>query len=204
MNFLNYYGYDNNYNCSPTGQYQKPSEWSPFDESHVNVPSDDRSEYDKGGKIVLNGECVDCVTDRPIIGPTKKYKKPSEWSPFDDSHANVPNGDRSGYGNTHTNNPSNWSPFDDSHANVPSQSKKLPKTASSSFGNLPRFGGIFSFTKERVKRANGNISPNPVKKSPETAKAPPTSQVSNKVFSGRLPDGTYVHNGLCNNCQIKN
>ncbi|KAM8712814.1 hypothetical protein ACLKA7_013186 [Drosophila subpalustris] len=95
------------------GYRDQPFEWSPFDESHVNVPSGDRS-----GKIVINGVCKNCVTNRPIIGPTKQIKQPSKWSPYDNSQANVPSGD------SHT---SSW--------------------------NLP----IFSFTKERVKRASGNI-----------------------------------------------
>ncbi|KAL7737327.1 hypothetical protein ACLKA6_012942 [Drosophila palustris] len=105
-----------------SGYRDQPFEWSPFGESHVNVPSGDRS-----GKIVVNGVCENCVTNRPIIGPTKQNKQPSKWSPYDESQANVPS----------------W--------------------------NLPSF---FSFTKERVKRASGNISPNLIKAS------------SNEVFSG--------------------
>ncbi|KAL7737296.1 hypothetical protein ACLKA6_012917 [Drosophila palustris] len=87
------------------------------------------------GKIVVNGVCENCVTNRPIIGPDSQgydyeqgYGKTSNNVPngpqpgFSNYYNNAPSSfgyspgkvassDPTVYGNTHNNNPTNWSPY---------------------------------------------------------------------------------------------
>ncbi|KAL7737326.1 hypothetical protein ACLKA6_012941 [Drosophila palustris] len=162
-------------------------------------------------KIVINGVCTNCVTNRPVIGPeTQGYEYEQQGAPgypqtapqpgYATNYNNAPNRSQQGFGIQPQNGPQpGYATNYNNVANRPQQGFGIqPQTA-------PQQGLGTSYNNQ-VNLANGgpqtapsNVGNNFPKQTVNRLK-----ESNNNVFSGHLPDGTYVHNGPCTNCRIVN
>ncbi|KAM8712813.1 hypothetical protein ACLKA7_013185 [Drosophila subpalustris] len=171
-------------------------------------------------KIVINGVCTNCVTNRPVIGPeTQGYEYEQQGAPgypqtapqpgYATNYNNVANRPQQGFGIQAQNGPQpGYAPNNNNAPNRPQQGFGIqPQTApQQGFATSNNNANWGSSGNSQVNLANGgpqtapsNVGNNFPKRTVNQLK-----ESNINVFSGRLPDGTYVHNGPCTNCRIVN